>query len=363
VFPEKAVKLKPNILNLTLDALSRWFQDRGIQAYRAGQVLKWVHRHQSDDFEEMSNISKAHRALLAQHFDIRRLCITEVAESADGSRKYLFQLDDGRHVESVRMPERDHDTLCVSSQVGCAQGCRFCVTGSGGLQRNLTVAEIVSQVRDILDESIRPRPLTNIVFMGMGEPLANYDNLRRALEMLTDNRYGYSFAQRRITVSTAGLVSNMAALGNDTKVNLAISLNAADNATRDRLMPINRLFPLERLMDACRAYPLPSGRRITFEYILLKGLNDTPRDARKLVKLLHGVRCKVNLIPFNSHEGCEFKRPDQGTILAFQKVLLDAHYTAIIRQSKGQDISAACGQLRARALNIEHGARGVEENS
>ena len=338
---------------MTLDELARWLQDQGVQPYRAGQVLKWVHHHQIDDFEQMTNLSKVHRGMLAQHFDIRRLRLDEVAESRDGSRKYLFQLDDGRHVESVLMPERDHDTLCVSSQVGCAQGCLFCLTGSGGLQRNLRVGEIVSQVRDILNENSRPQPLTNIVFMGMGEPLANYDNLRRALEILTDNQYGYRFANRRITVSTAGLVSKMAALGNDTRVNLAISLNAADNETRDRLMPLNRRFPLESLIDACRAYPLPSGRRITFEYILLRGVNDTVQDARKLVNLIHGVRCKVNLIPFNAHEGCEFKRPDQETILAFQKTLLDAHYTTIIRQSKGQDISAACGQLRARALGRE----------
>ena len=348
------MKLKPNILNLARDELAGWFNANGIKAYRAGQVLKWIHHHQADSFEDMTNLSRVHRGLLSHHFDIRRLNLNDVAESGDGSRKYLFQLDDGRHVESVLMPERDHDTLCVSSQVGCAQGCQFCLTGSGGFQRNLTAAEIVSQVRDILNENGRSQPLTNIVFMGMGEPLANYGNLRRALEILTDNQYGYGFANRRITVSTAGLVPQMAALGNDTKVNLAISLNAADNETRDRLMPINRRFPLESLIDACRAYPLPSGRRITFEYILLRGINDSTRDARKLVKLLHGVRCKVNLIPFNSHEGCEFKRPDQETILAFQKILLDAHHTTIIRQSKGQDISAACGQLRARALNKEN---------
>ena len=352
---------KKNILDLTRDDLAVWFEGQSVEAYRAGQVLKWVHRQQTDDFNEMTNLSKAHREMLTQNFDIRRLRLDEVAESRDGSRKHLFQLDDGLHVESVMMPERDHDTLCVSSQVGCAQGCQFCLTGIGGLQRNLTVAEIVSQVRDILDEKSRPQPLTNIVFMGMGEPLANYDNLRGALEILTDNQYGYKFANRRITVSTAGLVPKMAALGNDTKVNLAISLNAADNETRDRLMPINRRFPLESLIDACRAYPLPSGRRITFEYILLKGINDSTQDVRKLVKLLHGVRCKVNLIPFNSHEGCKFRRPDQETILAFQKILLEAHFTTIIRQSKGQDISAACGQLRAGALGMGHGARSMGE--
>lgn len=344
---------KPNILNLTKEELALWFEGQNIKAYRAGQVLKWLHRHQTDNFDEMTNLSKVHRQLLAQNFDIRRLQLDEVVKSIDGSKKYLFKLDDGRHIESVLMPERDHDTLCVSTQVGCAQGCQFCLTGSGGLERNLELAEIISQVRDILNEKSRPQPLTNIVFMGMGEPLANYENLRRALEILTDNQYGYSFAQRRITVSTAGLVPKIAALGNDTRVNLAISLNAADDETRDRLMPINRRFPLERLVAACREFPLPSGRRITFEYILLKGINDSIADARKLVKLLHAVRCKVNLIPFNSHEGSDFARPAQEIILAFQKVLLDAHFTTIIRQSKGQDISAACGQLRARARESE----------
>jgi len=347
---------KPNILNLTLAQLADWCEKQRIKGYRAGQVLKWLHRHQCDAFDDMTDLSKAHRVLLAQHFDIRRLQLEEVAVSADGSRKYLFRLADGHYIESVLMPERDHDTLCVSSQVGCAQGCQFCLTGSGGLQRNLTVAEIVSQVRDIQNGNSLSQPLTNIVFMGMGEPLANYENLRRALEILTDNQYGYSFAQRRITVSTAGLVPKIGALGADTKVNLAISLNAADDETRDALMPINRRYPLRRLMAACREFPLRTGRRITFEYILLKGINDSLEDARKLAKLLHPVRAKINLIPFNAHPGCDFGRPARERILAFQKVLLDAHYTTIIRQSKGQDISAACGQLRAGAAGIGPGA-------
>lgn len=341
--------LKTNILNLTRDELALWFEGLNIEAYRAGQVLKWLHRHQTDTFDDMTNLSKPHRTLLMDNFDIRRLMIEQVAVSRDGSRKYLFRLADGRHIESVLMPERGHDTLCVSSQVGCALGCQFCLTGSGGLQRNLGLAEIISQVRDILHESSSLQPLTNLVFMGMGEPLSNYDNLHHALEILTDNQFGYSFAQRRITVSTAGLVPKIGALGKHTKVNLAISLNAADNETRDHLMPINRKYPLQQLMAACQEFPLPPGRRITFEYILLKGINDSAEAAHRLAKLLGPVRAKINLIPYNSHEGCDFMRPTQETILAFQKVLLDAHYTTIIRQSKGQDIAAACGQLRAKA--------------
>jgi 23S rRNA (adenine2503-C2)-methyltransferase len=341
------LKNKPNILNLTLDELSRWFEQQGIQAYRAGQVMKWLHHHQADAFADMTNLSKAHRQLLSNRFDIRRLQVADVSVSRDGSRKYLFHLEDGGRMESVLMPERGHDTLCVSSQIGCAQGCRFCLTGSGGLERNLNLAEIVSQVRDILNERHHRQPLTNLVFMGMGEPLANYRHLLSALEILTNNQYGYRFANRRITVSTAGLVPKIAALGKDTRVNLAISLNAADDGTRNRLMPINRKYPLEKLIAACRNYPLPSGRRITFEYILLKGVNDSIEDARKLAGLLRPLRCKINLIPFNAHAGCEYTRPGEEAIAAFQQVLLDAHYTTIIRQSKGQDIAAACGQLRA----------------
>ena len=338
---------KPNILDLTREQLAAWLEGRGIEPYRAVQVLKWVHRHQLDAFDGMTNLSKAHRALLREHFEIRRLAIEEVADSEDGSRKYLFRLADDSRIESVLMPERDHDTLCVSSQVGCAQGCAFCLTGSRGLERNLSLAEIVSQLRDIQHETADPGRLTNIVFMGMGEPLANYGRLREALEVITDNQYGYSFASRRVTVSTAGLVPRIADLGRDTRVNLAVSLNAADDDTRERLMPIGRRYPLKTLMEACRNYPLPPGRRITFEYILLEGVNDSVEDARSLVKLLRGVRSKVNLIPFNTHEGCRFSRPRRQVVLAFQKVLLDARLTAIIRQSKGQDIGAACGQLRA----------------
>ena len=339
------MKLKPNILNMTCDELAGWFEGRGIQAYRAGQVMKWIHSHQVDAFEEMTNLSKAHRALLTEHFDIRRLQIENVAVSSDGSRKYLFRLSDGNLMESVLMPERGHNTLCVSSQVGCAQGCLFCLTGSGGLERNLKLAEIISQIRDIQNEDNQSQPLTNLVFMGMGEPLANYRNLRSALEILTNNQYGYRFANRRITVSTAGLVPKIKALGDDTRVNLAISLNAADDATRDRLMPINRKYPIEKLLEACRDFPLRGGRRITFEYVLLKDVNDSADDADCLAKLLRPIKAKINLIPFNSHPGCPYQRPPEDTILRFQKILIDKSYTVMIRRSKGQDISAACGQL------------------
>jgi len=227
------------------------------------------------------------------------------------------------------------------------------MTAAGGFERNLSRAEIIAQVRDIKNAMDDPERLSNIVFMGMGEPLANYQNLVSAIGVITDNDAGLRFAGRRVTVSTAGLVPKMAALGRDTKVNLAVSLNAADNETRSRLMPINRTYPLEALLEACRQYPLQPGRRITFEYILIKGINDSPDDARRLSKLLHPIRCKINLIPFNPHGGCDFQRPSEAVIQAFYDVLFAKNYTVIIRRSKGQDISAACGQLRARSAGME----------
>jgi 23S rRNA (adenine2503-C2)-methyltransferase len=337
-----------NIIELTRDQLLAWLTERDIAAYRTDQILKWIYLRQADSFDQMTDISKDVRGLLAQQFEIRRLEAEKIETSRDGSRKYLFKLGDGKHIESVLIPERDHFTLCVSSQVGCALGCLFCQTATGGFERNLARAEIVGQVRDIKNELNNSEQLRNIVFMGMGEPLANYQNLISALDTITDNDYGLRFATRRITVSTAGLVPCILALGRKTKVNLAISLNATDNHTRSRLMPINRKFPIEDLLEACRHYPLPAGRRITIEYILIKGVNDTVADAERLAKLLQSIRCKINLIPLNPHGGCAFKRPSETAIQAFFKILYDKNYTVIIRRSKGEDISAACGQLRAR---------------
>lgn len=338
---------KQNILELERKQLIAWLDDRGIASYRADQILKWIYLRQADRFERMTDIAKYIRSLLSGHFTIRRLQIGGVETSKDGSRKYMFKLEDGKSIESVLIPERDHYTLCISSQVGCAQGCRFCLTASGGLQRNLSKAEIVSQVRDIKNEVKDSMPLSNLVFMGMGEPLANYKSLVDAIAVITDNSLGLGFAARRVTVSTAGLASRLADLGRDTRVNLAVSLNATDNPTRSRLMPINRKFPIEKLLEACRQFPLRGGRRITFEYVLLKDVNDTVKDARRLARLLRPIKSKINLIPFNAHEGCRYQRPEENAILKFQKILLDNNYTVIIRQSKGQDISAACGQLAA----------------
>ncbi len=333
---------------MSREQLIAWLADRKIAPYRADQIQKWVYLRQADSFEPMTNISKEIRALLPQHFVIGRLKAEQIETSRDGSRKYLFKLKDGKYIESVLIPERDHYTLCVSSQVGCAQGCQFCLTAAGGFERNLTRGEIIAQVRDIKNELDDPLRLTNIVFMGMGEPLANYKNLISAIGVITDTAAGLRLASRRVTVSTAGLVPKLSNLGRDTRVNLAVSLNATDNETRDRLMPINCTYPLEKLLEACRQYPVAPGRRITFEYILIKGINDSESDARRLAKLLQPIRCKINLIPYNPNEGCDFDRPSEEVIQAFYNILFAKNYTVIVRRSKGQDISAACGQLKVR---------------
>jgi 23S rRNA (adenine2503-C2)-methyltransferase len=315
----------------------------------------------------MTNLGKPLRADLQAFFVNRRLEVEKESASQDGSLKRLFRLSDGMHIETVLIPEKDHYTLCISSQVGCAQGCRFCMTARGGFVRNLSAGEIISQVRDFqkgVDEK-EGMPLTNIVLMGMGEPLANYKSVLQALTMITNGNYGLKFSTRRVTLSTAGLVPRLADLGRDTQVNLAVSLNAADDETRTRLMPINRKYPLDQLIDACRRYPLPPRRKITFEYILMQGVNDGLDDARRLVKLLRGVKAKINLIPFNEHPGSDFKRPQAEQINRFQEFMADHHYTVIVRHSKGQDIGAACGQLRGardegrKTKDVGRGTRDV----
>jgi 23S rRNA (adenine2503-C2)-methyltransferase len=292
----------------------------------------------------MTDLSKSLRASLSERLAISRLETEKVEASRDGAKKYLFRLDDGKFIESVLIPERDHWTLCISSQVGCAMGCAFCLTGRGGLSRNLEPSEIINQVCSVREDLPDPASLSNIVLMGMGEPLANYENVLQALKTIVGPN-GLQFSRRRVTLSTAGIVPRMDELGHAIGVNLAVSLNATDDDTRNRIMPINRTYPIEALLAACRRFPLPSTRRITFEYVLLAGVNDSPEDAERLAKLLRPIRAKINLIPFNPFKGSPFDKPEEGTIMAFQEILLERHYTAIIRKSKGADISAACGQL------------------
>jgi len=276
----------PDIKELTIYQLIVWLENRNIKPYRAKQILMWIYMRQADTFEVMTDVGKDIRKCLERHFSIKRLEKERTETSQDGSQKFLFKLIDGKYIESVLIPEKNHYTLCISSQVGCAQGCRFCLTGRGGWVRNLTKGEIVAQVRDVANDLDNSKRLTNIVMMGMGEPLANYSNVVGAVATITDSDAGLGFSSRRLTISTAGLVPKLSQLGRETAVNLAISLNATDNKTRDMLMPINRKYPLEKLLDACAVYPLMPRRKITFEYIIIKGINDSEEDAKRLAGLL-----------------------------------------------------------------------------
>ncbi|WP_022667995.1 23S rRNA (adenine(2503)-C(2))-methyltransferase RlmN [Desulfospira joergensenii] len=341
-----------NILDYTRDELAQWLENRGVRPFRAGQIFKWIYLRQARDFDEMTDLGKELRGTLKENFVLSRLVLEEKQVSKDTTEKYLFRLEDGTHIESVLIPEKDHFTLCVSSQVGCAMDCQFCLTARGGFVRNLTVSEIISQVRDarffLIERGIEPLSLSNIVFMGMGEPLANYENLIRSLGIITDTDFGMKFSPRRVTVSTSGLVPRISDLGNQTDVNLAVSLNAVDDKTRTRLMPINKKYPLKDLLRACKDFKMKPRNKITFEYILIRGVNDSDKDAQTLVRLLSPLRAKVNLIPFNQHPGCDFKRPDKERVSSFLQILLDRDMTAIVRKSKGDDILAACGQLKAK---------------
>lgn len=365
---------KIDLRDMSLSELAEWASSLGLEPFRARQILRWLYSSNVVSFDQMTNLGKELREKLSELSYISSLRPEKIERSQDGTRKFLFALSDGNHIESVLIPEKGHYTLCLSSQAGCAMGCRFCLTGKGGFKRNLKISEIVNQVLAVQgallpdeklsrssasggDEDAAPGGLTNLVFMGMGEPLANYENLIKSLQILLADE-GCGFSSRKVTVSTCGLVPQMEKLGRDIMVNLAISLHAPDNETRSFLMPINRTYPLEVLIDACWRFPLPQRRMITFEYLLISGVNDSPEQARALAKLLRDVRAKINLIPFNAYPGSQFKSPPPEKILAFQQILVKNHYTTIIRQSKGADISAACGQLHAHAV---YGSQRGEE--
>jgi 23S rRNA (adenine2503-C2)-methyltransferase len=340
-----------DIKNLNKKQLTEWCRANGLPAYRAGQIMRWVYGRGAESFDEMTDISKKIRTLISSQFSMRPLDREKIEISKDGSKKYLWRLDDGNAVESVLIPEKNHYTICVSTQVGCAMGCRFCMTARSGLIRNLTQGEITGQILGVRKDIEEKKQLSNLVLMGMGEPLANYDNVIAAVGIITDNDDGLQFSTRRVTLSTAGLIPKLDTLGRAAKIRLAISLNAADDNTRNFLMPVNQKYPLNELIAACARYPLAPRDKITFEYILIKDINDSTKDAERLAKLLRPVKAKINLIPFNEHPASDFKRPGEETILAFQDVLTHKNYTAIIRYSKGADISAACGQLSAKRMD------------
>jgi len=347
---------KTDLKNLTQDELIQFVESLEQPAFRGRQILAWIYKAGITDFEQMTDLAKEFRKILAEHACMSHFTdpITEI--SRDGAVKFGFRMDDGFIVESVLIPEEDRNTICVSSQAGCAMGCRFCVTGTMGFTRNLTRAEIVNQVCGVSDWMLAHdeedgRQLTNIVFMGMGEPLANLKNLLGALSILTEQR-GLDFSSRKITVSTCGLVPQMMELGTHTNVNMAISLHAADNKTRSRLMPINDRYPLEELLEACKKYPQKKRQRIMFEYTLLAGINDADETARMLANLLRDIPCKINLLSMNETGGQQYTSPSRERVLQFQKILRDAGYTVFIRQSRGADISAACGQLAGRRNQV-----------
>ena len=337
---------KTDLKNLSLAEMEDLTEDLGLQRYRGRQIFHWVYGKGIDSVDMMTNLSREHRALLSQKVYISRLIEIKRQISSDGTEKFLFALEDDHRIESVLIPEEERLTLCISTQVGCGMGCTFCLTGKGGLIRNLKSSEIINQFLTIQKNLSGDKWITNIVFMGMGEPLANYKNTIKAIEILT-HPHGIAFSARKITLSTSGLIPQIKRLGESgLNINLAISLNASADEQRCMIMPINNRYPLPKLLDACKKYPLKKRRMLSFEYVLIKGLNDSPEDAVRVTKLLRGIRCKINLLPFNEFPGSQYKKPSEESVLKFQEVLLNHHFSVFIRKSRGADILAACGQLR-----------------
>ncbi|HLN85236.1 MAG TPA: 23S rRNA (adenine(2503)-C(2))-methyltransferase RlmN [Candidatus Limnocylindrales bacterium] len=341
--------MKRNIKDLSFSELAAFLAERKHPAYRAQQVWQWLFQKRARRFVEMTNLSRPLREELEREFSISGLTVVRRAESRDGTVKFLFGLADGQSIESVLIPETERLTLCISTQVGCAYGCAFCATALLGLKRNLTVSEIVDQIIEVSRAAGDEQRITNIVLMGMGEPLANYANTLRAIEIMTDGSWGLGIAPRRVTLSSVGLIPQIEKLMAETNVSLAISLHAATEELRGRLMPVNRKYSLQQLIDCCRNLPLPRRKRITFEYVLLRGVNDSAADALSLCRLLRGVPSKVNVIPFNPHPESEFERPADEDVKRFQQVLFDHHIQVNVRRPRGDDIAAACGQLQGQA--------------
>ena len=316
-------------------------------SFRATQIYKSVYQHWFDDFDLMTDLPKATRASMAQEWEIKLPAVHRRFDSSDGTRRYLVRLADGELAETVFIPEEHRNTICISSQIGCALACTFCMTGQLGLIRHLTPGEIVGQVLIIQRDNLawEARDSFNIVLMGMGEPLHNYDNVTKALRILHDE-HGLNMSMSRITLSTAGLLPGIERLAEEPMIpNLAISLTGATNEKRNELMPINRKYPIETLLDAVRRFPLKHRQRVTFEYVLLRGVTDSPDDALNLVKLLKGMQAKVNLIPLNEAEELNYARPSDSAVQRFQQILTDHGISAFVRRNRGNDISAACGQL------------------
>lgn len=348
---EKLIRpLKVNLLDYSRSALANLMLSLGEKPFRAQQLIKWIHQMGMCDFEGMTNLSKAFRQTLAEHAEIILPEIIWDRASLDGTHKWLLRLFDGNCVEMVYIPEKNRGTLCVSSQVGCALNCSFCSTAKQGFNRNLTVAEIIGQVwiasrRLSKDGTTKDKVITNVVMMGMGEPLLNFDNVMNAMDIMMDD-LAYNLSKYRVTLSTSGLIPQMEQLKKSSNVSLAVSLHAPNDELRDTLVPINKKYPLKKLMAVCRNYYENEPRRVvTFEYVMLAGVNDSEKDAKQLVKLLHNVPCKMNLIPFNPFPNSGYETSSHETILRFQKIIAASGINTTIRKTRGDDIDAACGQL------------------
>lgn len=363
--------IRKSLIGLTRDEIAQALIEAGepqrTAKMRSKQLFHWLYYQGASDFGDMTTISKEMRARLPENFTAKRPEITDLQRSSDGTRKWLVKFDDGEEVESVHIPEEDRGALCVSSQVGCTLTCSFCHTGTMKLVRNLSAGEIVSQMliaRDTMGEWPSPkgeRMISNIVMMGMGEPLLNYDNVAKALKIIMDGE-GISLSKRRITLSTSGVVPKIHQCGEELGVNLAISLHAVDNETRDLLVPINKRYPLKELLKACKEYPSSNNaRRITFEYVMLDGVNDSPADARELVRLLKDIPAKVNLIPFNPWPGTQYKCSSNNAIHRFAKIVNDAGYSSPVRVPRGRDIMAACGQLKSESTKMRASEKRARE--
>lgn len=356
---------KINLLGLSQDDLEQFFSERDEKPFRARQLMQWIHQRGVDDFDEMSDLSKSLCARLEEDTEVAMPEVQERHDSKDGTVKWLFSSGSGQAVETVFIPETGRGTLCISSQVGCALDCSFCATGAQGFNRNLTAAEIIGQVRHAIRELPRREngepAVTNIVFMGMGEPLANYRNVVPALKLLLSD-WAYGLSRRRVTVSTSGIVPHVNKLADDCNVALAVSLHAPNDELRDQIVPINKLHPISELLASCWQYAAKqSNRFVTFEYVMLRGVNDTAGHADQLVSLLRNKPAKINLIPFNPFPGTDFKRSSEETIRHFQNRLRQKGLVATTRKTRGDDIDAACGQLAGRVSDRVRSRLGKKE--
>ncbi|MFZ5800514.1 MAG: 23S rRNA (adenine(2503)-C(2))-methyltransferase RlmN [Candidatus Omnitrophota bacterium] len=345
VLPATSPAIKSDLKDLSLADLEEWLKENNFPGYHARQIFSWVYKRGCGDFSGMSDLPVRLRARLVQQFSLMTPQLIKKELSKDGTRKFLFRIADDCAIESVIIPTEKRNTACISSQAGCKFKCAFCLSGASGWQRNLTTAEILGQLL-VLNKLIAPQKITHIVFMGVGEPLDNYENVLRAARLI-NSKDGLGLAARRITISTCGVIPAIARLSREgLQIELSVSLHAADNQKRNRLMPVNKKYPLEKLIKACRDYAAATKRQVTFEYLLIKDLNCGPEDAKNLAGLMKGWDCKMNLIPYNPIKGISFATPEKLTALFFQDQLFNAGVHLTLRKPRGADIQAACGQLR-----------------